>query len=274
MIVTLPDIRLVDDQWYSLNVLLSQPVGTYMRLRNKSSLSAFVFKGDKPTVPNFGTILEVTRNDGYYLEIPDGSAEVWVRGKGTIFSAEIGGDSNPDGLYTGTRAQTTQSYTEANVKHGRQFSIAFELNIPSGQTRYAGFTTNTVASGDDTILKTRVINTDGGMRYRPYSGATGVVLGATIPIVNLNARSARLSQNSANIVTDVATKGVSFDILRTASGTGSNREQGIFEQSGVERILGRDEFYLLEFENLDNKQIFVVFTATLYEGQLDIYPSV
>lgn len=274
IIKTLPDQKLLDDQWYSLNVLLSQPVGTYMRIRNKSSLSAFVFKGEEPVVSNSGTIIEGTRKDGYYLEIPDGSEEVWVKGKGVILSVEIGGDPNPSGLFLGTRAITAQTYIEANVKHGRQFSVAFEISIPSGQTRYAGFTTNTVASGDDTILKTRVINTDGGLRYKPYVGATGVVLGQAIPIFNLNARSSRLSQNSAHIVTSVVDKGVPFDLLRTAAGTGSNRQQGIFESGGIERILNRNDFYLLEFENLDNKEIFVVFTATLYEGILDIYPEI
>lgn len=274
MIETLSDVRLNDNEWYSLNTLLSQPVGSYIRLRNKSRHACLVFKGVQPVADStVGTILAETRNEGLYLEIPSGSEEVWVRGNGAILSAEIGADPNPDGLFYGLRAESVQGYVEANVKHGRQFNIVFEVTVPTGSVTYAAFTTNTVASGFDTVIKSRIISTDGGMRYTPRVGATGIVAGTPVPIINLNARSATVSQNSAYLVTAVSSEGVPFDIVRSASGVGSNREQGIFQSPGIERILDRNSTYLIKFENLDNKDIYIVYTITFYEGILDIYPD-
>ena len=177
--------------------------------------------------------------------------------------------SLPNGISSGTRALNVQSYIESNVKLGVQFSTTLELSIPTGETKYLSF--RTPAGANSIIIKTRLINTDGGMRYTPRSGAVFNETGISVPIQNLNGQSLNTSGVTVieidNVPTDIGTE---FDIVRSANGTGSQAQQGIFVGDGLERLLTKDNATLLSFENLDNNTIYIVYSITWFEGVPDL----
>ena len=179
----------------------------------------------------------------------------------------------PTGISSGTRALNTQSYVESNVKLGKQFNISIELSIASGATKYISFRT---PSGANTVLlKTRLISTNGGMRYTPRANAVFTETGTAVTITNLNGQSLNTSGVTAleidNVPTDI---GDAFDVVRSANATGSQAQQGIFSGDGLDRVLIKDNASLLSFENLDNKTIYVVYSITWFEGELDLDPEV
>tara|TARA_R110000782_G_C14671701_1_gene399062 strand:+ start:168 stop:743 length:576 start_codon:yes stop_codon:yes gene_type:complete len=175
-------------------------------------------------------------------------------------------------VYTGLQGFTTQSFVEANVKNGTQFSLTDEIIIPASSTVYRVFKTSVEL---DTLIKTRLINTNGGMRFTQRVNATFVTGAIIDPIgaplgtgllFNLNDRVINLSQAEYRAVTSISAAGYPRDAIRSTQGTGSNREQGIFSSAGIERSLTRDTEYLFGFENFENRELYVMFSTTWYEG--------
>ena len=174
----------------------------------------------------------------------------------------------PSDVFNGKRAMTTQSYTEANVKNGSQFTLTIELTLLAFATEYVSFTTPD--DGIDTLIKTRLISTDGGMRYTPLLGGTWVNANDLIGTYNLRGDSPNVSHVVVDNVTSVSDPGAGFDVIRSTSGQGSSRSSGIFSGDGIDRVLRQDTPYLLQFENLENREIFIVYSLTWYEGSLDL----
>ena len=269
------------DSWVSVNSLLGIPVGTKLDLVNQGQADLILTTSDTQPLASFkeGKFLKEVESEQSRSTLRSTSKELWVRSnssvsQGILFVQEdsypftdFGGDLDPR-VYTGYQGLTIQPFTEANVKNGTQFTISEEIPILTGQTIYRGL--KTPNNGNDVLVKTRVINTDGGMRYTPHSGHTGTVIGTdkSSTIVNLNSKSSNVSNCQYYEITSVTSEGPFFDVIRSTTGTGSNRQQGIFSGLGIERVLNQDTEYLLKFENLDNKEIYVVFSITFYVGLL------
>ncbi|UZV41198.1 hypothetical protein vBVpaMR16F_132 [Vibrio phage vB_VpaM_R16F] len=268
------------DSYISVNSVFSIDVGKELTIYLKGVDSIRIQLSDTQPANDStdGWIINTLNSHNQFSNIPAGSKEVWVKAvnnRSKIFvvegkSASI--DSYGAGLdprvYTGYQGLTIQPFTEANVKNGTQFTISEEIPILTGQTVYRGL--KTPSDGNDTLVKTRVINTDGGMRYTPHSDHTGTAVGTDKSnlIVNLNSKSSNVSNCQYYDITSVTSEGPFFDVIRSTSGVGSNRQQGIFSGLGIERVLNQDTEYLLKFENLDNKDIYVVFSVTFYVGLL------
>lgn len=212
-----------------------------------------------------------------YNGIPAGSF-VWayaISGNArVVVTGSNGASLNLDaGYFIGERAVNTQSYTASNVKLGKQFGISLELIIASGTTKYVSF--RAPSGVNSVIIKTRLLTTNGGMRYTPRTGAIFVESGTPIPITNFNGQSANISEVVAleldNVPTNIGTR---FDIVRSANGQGGQNEQGVFDGDGIERVLAKDSPSLLSFQNTDSKEIYVIFNVTWFEGVPDLTPPV
>lgn len=270
-----------NSEWVDINTLTSTVIGTPLRIQNSGNYWVNLVESDTQPDPEqeIGIILKGSGEDSVTDLTFAGTKPLWAKSFGlgnatlTIYTGNtfvFGGDLDPR-VYTGYQGLTTQPFTEANVKNGTQFTITEEIVIPTGTPIvYRGF--KTPNDGRDILVKTRIINTDGGMRYTPHSSQTGVVIGTNKDnfIVNLNSKSSNVSGTSYYDITSVGDEGPFFDVVRSANGNGSNRQQGIFSGLGIERVLDQDTEYLLKFENLDNKEIYIVFSITFYSGPLSV----
>lgn len=269
--------------WVSVNTLTGIPIGTKLYLVNQGQANITLqVSSTKPDISDFeGKLLKEVETEQSRTTLLATAEELWARSKtptadGQLFVQEQYPFNDSDNgidprLYTGDQGLTTQPFTEANVKNGTQFTISEEIPIQQGSTVYRAL--KTPNDGRDILIKTRIINTDGGMRYTPHSGQTGVVQGVdkTDQIVNLNGKSSNTSGCQYYEVLSTTDDGPFFDVVRSAIGQGNNVEQGIFSGLGIERVLNPDTEYLLKFENLDtNTDIYVVFSITFYSGPLSV----
>lgn len=268
-----------NSEWVNINALTSTIIGTPLRVQNTGNYWVNLVESD--TQPDASVEAGITLRGVGEGSVSDltfaGTKTLWAKSFGlgnatlSIYTGNtfvFGGDLDPR-VYTGNQGLTIQPFTEANVKNGTQFTITEEIVITTGSPIvYRGL--KTPNNGNDVLVKTRVINTDGGIRYTPHSSHTGTVIGAdkSSTIVNLNSKSSNVSNCQYYEITSVSTEGPFFDVIRSTTGVGSNRQQGIFSGLGIERVLEQDTEYLLKFENLDNKEIYVVFSVTFYVGPL------
>lgn len=242
-------------------------IGQKVSVRMLGAGFARWYSGETPpaTIDNSTGFRDISSDE--VIENEDGNKGLYIYSR-LGCTINVGSPELPSGLFSGFRAINTQSYTESNVKLGLQFGLTVEIEIAPGAT--ANYTLKTPADKNVSI-KTRLISTNGGMRYQPRAGAVLVNDGPAITPNNLNGQSSNVSlvevRGEPSIITD---PGVSFDVVRSAEGSGNQDEQGIFTGDGIERVLDKDTLYLLEFENLDNKAVWVVYSVTWYEGRLDL----
>lgn len=270
-----------NSEWVNINTLTSTVIGTPLRIQNTGNY--WVNLVESNTQPDGSAESGITLRGVGEGSVSDltfaGTKTLWAKSFGlgnatlSIYTGNtfvFGGDLDPR-VYTGNQGITTQPFTEANVKNGTQFTITEEIELTSGSPiAYRGL--KTPNDGRDILVKTRIINTDGGMRYTPHKGQTGVVVGTNKDnlIVNLNGKSSNTSGASYYDITSVDAEGQFFDVVRSANGNGSDCQKGIFSGLGIERVLEQDTEYLLKFENLNNKKIYVVFSITFYSGTLSV----
>ena len=273
--------QIPNDDWVSVNSLSGFGNGERLFLLNVGS-SPLVLQTSATKPLNTDTSGKPLNPETSLSTIlQHGFDELWVRAFDTSYKGELlvedptkfnDSDNGIDPrVYKGNQGLTIQPFTEANVKNGTQFTISEEIPIPQASTVYRAF--KTPNDGRDILIKTRIINTDGGMRYTPHAGQTGVVQGVdkTDQIVNLNSKSSNTSGCQYYEVLSTTDDGPFFDVVRSAIGQGNNVEQGIFSGLGIERVLNPDTEYLLKFENLDtNTDIYVVFSITFYSGPLSV----
>lgn len=183
------------------------------------------------------------------------------------------GNDAPVGLYTGLRAITSQTYTEANVKNGSQF----EFSSPRTTLAASGVTTSVLQTGSKRVLiKTRSIQFTGkGITARLYEGGTFTAgSGTALPIFNMRRRlpiPATLCTTRAGItVTSLGTEYGAPTVGIGSTGQGQT-VYGAFSVQGVERWLEPNSTYFLQITNdstTDPTDISVY--VTYYEGDPDL----
>lgn len=197
-----------------------------------------------------------------------------------MVTSDIAGDRRykvrteaPDALYTGSRAMTVQSYTEANVKNGVQFESSTYNAALAGRA----ISDYIVSVGSKPVLiKGRAISVTGlGLKLEFFKNPS-FSGGVQIPVFNMNSRNpvATTVQIVANVT--VSTPGTKVGCDKYA--LGSNPQGGssvssstLFnEAQGLETLLAPNTYYLFRSTSLDNDAQGVFSYNTWFEGQPDL----
>jgi hypothetical protein len=184
--------------------------------------------------------------------------------------SDLQGLSFPQGAFSGTRALTAQSYTEANVKNGVQFEAsALVAALAAGATVDTIFITGL----KPVIVKARQLAFDGkGLTARVYRGPT-YTGGTPVPIYNLNEINPVASTVQALSGAAVSAAGVEFGAPTFAIGSDLQGQsvQGAYSVAGQERLLAPSTTYLLRLTSTDPTDAQRVSTyLTWYEGRPDL----
>lgn len=196
---------------------------------------------------------------------------------GSIIRSYSYGEGAPDGLYTGLRAETQQTYDEANKKNGTQWEASRRIEgVASGQKVYSIIKTGVMPID----LKSRELGfTGNGVIGRIYVGFTPVTLPDPDPVYNMRkggeeARDFELYAIASphaswlNLATDTNNLRVGADLI--LEGNIANQSKGSsLKATGSNRILSLPNTeYLLEIESLDVQNISA--RLELYNGWLDL----
>lgn len=203
--------------------------------------------------------------------IPDfGPSDLLTSAKEGERSVNVRTES-PDGLYSGTRAITTQNYTEANAKNGVQYELAtYNPALAAGAT-----TDYIVITGAKTVsIKGRALQFDGsGLRLETYEGPT-YTGGAPVPYYNLNFKNpvSGLAQIIGGMtVTNPGVQKASHKVLLGSTGQGNSvLSSASNEAQGLETVLNANSVYLFRTVSLSatGAQRVASF-STWFEGDLD-----
>lgn len=179
------------------------------------------------------------------------------------------GSGFPPGAFTGTRALTTQSYTEANVKLGTQFETA---SLNSSLSAGANFDIIVKTGALPITVKSRQIAFTGtGMTARVYKG-TSYAGGTPVAVFNLSDRVANPSTVTVLSAPTISSVGTEFGAPTFGIGTegSGNRPVSTYSVPGIERSLAANSTYLLRITNDDIASQKVSAYLTFYEGNTDL----
>jgi len=179
------------------------------------------------------------------------------------------GEASPDGLYTGLRAETQQTYDEANKKNGTQWEASRRLTGASAGQKFYSIIKTGLMPVD---LKQREIGfTGNGVIGRIYIGFTPVTLPAPDPVYNMRKGGEATRDFELYAIstapTDLGTK-IGADLI--IEGNTANQSKGLALRGvGSNRILSLPNTeYLLEIESLDSQNISA--RLEMYNGWLDL----
>jgi hypothetical protein len=177
----------------------------------------------------------------------------------------------PTGLSSGTRAITTQSFSEAHTKMGSQFEGSLLIDSLAGG---ASNDTFFITGAKPVIIKSRVVSyTGSGINATVYSNST-FTGGSTVGYFNATDINpvTGLSQiiGGATTDTDGALVFAPNYLIGNASLTGKGGAVGI---KGRQRILKPNTTYMLRLTSLDSTAQDVASFLTWYEGDLDLPPA-
>lgn len=274
----IPDIPF-SASWVDINTVSGVSVGSPFLIQNKRSTWAIIQESD--TAPSNdstdGSLLSPMGDPSGKCYIQQGSGKIWIKSFSGVSGAVNINDGlsiqidnytdSPEGLYSGTRAMTTQSYTEANIKNGFQFEGSTVVTgVGNNQAVNTIFTTG----AKPVILKARVISYSGeGVtaeifrdviftggtsqtyqnpnNYKPQVGLTVILSGAT-----------------------VTNTGTTAFAPITYIGNSSNQARGATAIAvGGERILAPNTSYLLRLTGIGSAQTISSFLSW-YEGEPDL----
>lgn len=180
------------------------------------------------------------------------------------------GDSTgmPNGLYSGTRAITVQSYTEANAKNGVEHEGSTLLLDVAG------------LASNDTIFLTGALPVSMKQRTISYSGigissfiyeAPTYTGGSSVPYQNASAI------NPAEGLSEIIAGSTVTDdgdlVFAPNHLLGSSSQQGkgaLFAIPGSEKLLQPNTAYLLRITSLDAQTQNISSFLSWYEGELDL----
>lgn len=228
---------------------------------------------------------------------PDTSGENWIQVDGAVYSgvarrfkivkAGVPGtvttinigvwrsddlEANiPAAVFTGSRAMTTQSYREANVKNGSQFNASRRVLAVAGSANLdSAFVTGSVP----VILKSRIIGYTGAgvsasiYRAATFTGGTNVTSADV-----LNPNDINPAATTINLYTGVTvgTLGSLTTAIAYSEGATSNQGQGRpAAEMGEELVMAPNTTYILRITSLDLQPQNVTSYISWYEGQTDL----
>ena len=157
----------------------------------------------------------------------------------------------PSGLFSGTRAITSQSYTEANVKNGLQF----ELSMYNATLAASGNLDILITTGSlPLIIKAKEVSFSGaGVTSSLYEGGV-YSAGSAISIYNfnrINPSTSTITAVSSPTITTLGTQVSSPGVSIGSTGQGSITF-GSYGTTGTERILLPNTKYLARTTNNDS----------------------
>lgn len=176
---------------------------------------------------------------------------------------------SPDGLYSGDRAMTSQSYDEMNKKRGVQWEASTRVQIAAG----TGVNFTIFRTGSKAVdLKQRVLGFDGigvvGRIYRNPTYTGGTLAG----FWNMLASQA-LVQPECQLFTGPTVSNRGTEIAAPIYAFGPSSQQGrgsVPVPYASNRIFDEpNTTYLFVIETLDSAAQFVSSRLELYEGPLD-----
>jgi len=178
----------------------------------------------------------------------------------------------PEGISTGFRAVTTQSYVEANVKNGAQWEVGlYDPVFPSLAVNDVVIITGSVPI----VLKGRALRFDGlGLMTSTFE-APAYSGGTPIPFYNLNHRNQATPEIQILGGTTVTDDGVQLSANKyflgsDAVGNTITSSEG-FEAQGAEFIFAANTTYLFKITSIDDTSTQRVFSyVTWYEGDTDL----
>ena len=173
----------------------------------------------------------------------------------------------PAGLYEGTRAMTTQSYNEANVKNGVQHEGSTLLTLAGSASNDTIFLTGALPVS----LKGRFISYTGDGVQGDIFEAPTYTGGIDTPYQNANAINPVVGLAKILVGPAVTVDGVLKFAPAYSIGNQSNQGKGSSASVlGEERILKPNTAYLLRLTSLDTASQQVSSFLTWYEGELDL----
>lgn len=175
-----------------------------------------------------------------------------------------------DGVFTGTRAATVQSYIEANVKNG----LSYEAVLP--RTAFAGGADLDIliqTGSKPVIVKSVSMGFPGrGVTSNTYEAPTVSVNGSPILVYNsnrINPVDGQVTLFSVPTVTGIGTKAFASTVVIGSAGIGQ-RTVGSYALAGNERILKPNTKYLRRVHNDDTDSGFLTIQFNWYEGTPDL----
>ena len=161
----------------------------------------------------------------------------------------------------------SESTLEASIERGNGYALTIEIEIPNGSAKYF-----LLRNPTDKIVrvKSRSMNTGGGIRYNPLSGST-FVLGADVTanyVRNLNGNISNPPSFGFFEITSVSDEGTIIDVLRSPLTTNQSGNPVTYAAQGSERVVPLGSDILLKFDNIDNNDVWCVYSLVLTEEEL------
>jgi len=186
--------------------------------------------------------------------------------------SDVDAEGAPPGLFEGTRAMTTQSYIEANVKNGVQFEVSsYNAALAAGASQDTIF-----ATGSKIVLvKTRLIGHDSNkeVEARVYKNTAFTAgSGSVVPSFNLNDRNPVASTITIRAGATIQNIGTEFGAPTYSIGTSGQGQNtvGTYQNSGFERLLQPNTNYALRVTNNGTQPCQIAAYLSWYEGDPDL----
>lgn len=175
------------------------------------------------------------------------------------------GEGLPSGIFTGTRAITSQNYTEANIKNGVQFEAsALNTGIAAAGTVDVVF----ITGAKPIIVKARQLTFNGTSGTARVFRAPTYTGGTNATIYNLNDRNPVASTVTIKSGATVTATGTEFGAVTYLMGSTGNGQTVVstFAVAGQERILRPNTTYLLRITNTSGSTQDFASYLSWYEG--------
>lgn len=191
---------------------------------------------------------------------------------GTISQSSGGGSDIPDGVFSGTRAITQQSYLEANVKNGVQHEFAFYQPVFT-----AGSTVDFIIITGNKPVSIKSINFEfngRGFNYTLYIDPT-YTGGSSLQYYNKSTINPVAGEAQIIGGATVSSAGTQVGAMRTF--LGSDPQSGnrnvttvAVDITDLETVLAPNSVFMYRRTSIDTEDQAVSSYATWYEGDLDL----
>ncbi len=267
---SLTHIEIVSSSFTNIYAASGLPVGTRISIQNVGPSLIQVYIGTSPDsgkgeiVKPFEFYIVAAGVPGCFVKTNNGqTTTVAIQPK----PYNLLGLPVDERVYTGYKAITIQSFTEANSKNGTEFEFSCEsATVAAGASLDIVFTTD----GIPVLIKNRQVSFSGAeIRAALYKGTT-YTGGTTVPIFNLNTDLLLPTYSVAKLsptITSLGTLVSATPVFYGATNQG-NRYVGTFSTTGAERVLSKNTTYLYRVTNQDIGVCKISIYTSFYEGEL------